>query len=433
VFLAQADRFQRVALFVGGVFWSTGMTIRFNIGFGSAVFLGLALMASPARAQSLTGLWDATVTVNDVDVPFRIEFSGSGADVKGSFFNGDERVTSTTGRFDSGSLALTFSEYATTLEAALHGDVLEGRYDRGTRGFYPFRAKRFSPSPVTVDAAVPSIAGLWNIQVKSSKGEDAWRFIVRQAGPDVSAAILRVDGDTGTLSGTYRDGHFVLSHFSGGRPSVLDVTVTKDGALEILQNGQTKLLAVRPEVAQAEGLPEPSDPSRFTTVNDPSQPFRFSFPALDGGIVANTDARFVGKVVIVSISGSWCPNCHDEAPFLAELYRTYRQRGLEIVSLSFEEAEQLRNPTRLRAFVKRYQLEYPVLLAGEPTEVHERLPQAVNLTAFPTLFFIGRDGLVRGAHAGFASPASGRFHAEVKGEIIARIERLLAERHVSSL
>jgi len=403
------------------------MTISFNIRFGSAALLGLALIASPAGAQSLNGVWDATVTVNDLTVPFRIELSGSGAGVKGSFFNGDERVTSTTGRFDNGSLMLTFSEYATTLEAALHDGVLEGRYDRGARGFYPFRAKRFSPSSATSDARVPSIAGLWNIQVNSSKGEAAWRFIVQQAGPDVSAAILRVDGDTGTLSGTYRDGHFVLSHFSGARPSVLVITLTPDGALDIVQNGQTRLLAVRADVAQAEGWPEPSDPARFTTVSDPSEPFRFSFPELDGGTVANTDARFSGKVVIVSISGSWCPNCHDEAPFLAELYRTYRQRGLEIVSLSFEEAEQLRNPTRLRAFVKRYQLEYPVLLAGEPQEVHERLPQAVNLTAFPTTFFIGRDGRVRGAHAGFASPASGRFHAEVKAEIMANVERLLAE------
>ena len=32
-----------------------------------------------------------------------------------------------------------------------------------------------------------------------------------------------------------------------------------------------------------------------------------------------TDAQFRGKVVLVNISGSWCPNCHDEAPFLAAL------------------------------------------------------------------------------------------------------------------
>ena len=35
----------------------------------------------------------------------------------------------------------------------------------------------------------------------------------------MTAAILRVDGDTELLAGTYRNGKFVVSHFSGARPS----------------------------------------------------------------------------------------------------------------------------------------------------------------------------------------------------------------------
>ena len=77
-------------------------------------------------------------------------------------------------------------------------------------------------------------------------------------------------------------------------------------------------------------------------MKDPAEPLRFSFPDIQGQIVSNTDARFRGKVVLVNISGSWCPNCHDEAPFLAALYKRYRASGLEIVTLSFEEADQLR-------------------------------------------------------------------------------------------
>ena len=56
-------------------------------------------------------------------------------------------------------------------------------------------------------------------------------------------------------------------------------------------------------------------------MKDPAEPFRFSFPDMQGQIVSNTDARFRGKVVLVNISGSWCPNCHDEAPFLSALYK----------------------------------------------------------------------------------------------------------------
>ncbi len=400
-----------------------------------AALLALAAFPSRAGAQSVNGLWDATVHVNNntLEIPFRFELSGSGSNVKGSFFNGDDKTTSTSGSVENGKLSLSFDELGTRLDATLKDGRLAGEYSRGTRGApYPFQAKRFTP--VTVgETNIPSIAGLWNVQVgKSSKGEAAWQLIVRQAGAEASAAILRIDGDTGTLTGTYRNGTFALSHFSGARPLRLELTPGADGTLAVVQNTDKPLTALRAEQASAKGLPQPSDPSRFTSVKDPTEPFRFSFPDLDGRVVSNTDPRFQGKVVIVSIGGSWCPNCHDEAPFLVELYKKYRKQGLEIVDLSFEEEAQQKNPVRLRAFNKRYGIDYTVLIPGDPKELNDKVPQGVNLSSFPTTFFLGRDGKVRSAHAGFPGKASGKFHTEAKEEITSLVERLLAEKSTHS-
>ena len=157
---------------------------------------------------------------------------------------------------------------------------------------------------------------------------------------------------------------------------------------------------------------------------------RFSFPDLDGRLVSNTDARFQGKVLLVAIGGSWCPNCHDEAPYLEDLYRKYRAAGLEVVALSFEESDQLKDPARLRAFIKQYGIEYPVLLPGEPAELNAKLPQAVNLNAWPTTFFVGRDGRVRAIHTGFAGKASGELHDEMTREIEGTLRQLLGEETV---
>jgi thiol-disulfide isomerase/thioredoxin len=414
------------------------MTIRISFPFALVAALAAASPAAAQTPRSPAGLWDATVVVTTgpntapvpVEIPFRFEIGCAGAacaSPKGSFFNGDDEVTSTSGRFKDGALELAFDEYGATLRATLKNGALEGEYDRGTRGKpYPFRAKRFTALEIG-DRDIPSIAGLWNIQVKSSKGESAWQLIVRQSGAEASAAILRIDGDTGTLTGSYRDGKFVLSHFSGARPLRLELTPAAEGTLAVVQNHDQPLTAIRADQALAKGLPQPSDPSRFTSVKDPTEPLRFSFPDLDGRIVSNTDPRFQGKVVIVAIGGSWCPNCHDETPFLVELYKKYRSRGLEIVELSFEEKAQLENPVRLRAFNKRYGVDYTVLLPGEPKELNDKMPQGVNLNSFPTTFFLGRDGRVRSAHAGFPSKASGTFHTEAKEEITALVERLLAE------
>jgi peroxiredoxin len=392
------------------------------------------LLAPLTIAQSLAGLWDATVKVKDLEVPFRFEISGEGPKIAGTFFNGDAKFVSSSGSYSNGALLINWDYTASRLEATVHDGIIEGNYYRSGRDaktVYPFQAKRFSPSPLATDD-VPSIAGLWVIPTQSEKGESAWQFIVRQSGPEVTAAVLRIDGDTGALQGTYKDGKFILSHFSGARPSVFEVKLLSDGSLDILQNGQTKLTATRSAEAKAKGLPEPTDPSKHTSVKDPTKPFTFALNDLHGNPVTNDDARFRGKVVLINITGSWCPNCHDEAPFLAALYKKYHSQGLEIVALSFEEADQLKNPERLRAFIKKYGIDYTVLVGGEPSEAAAKLTQAVNWNAWPTTFFIGRDGLVRGAHAGFPSSGSGELFTKAKEEFEAKVERLLAENVQSS-
>src|SRR5580704_9690072 len=200
----------------------------------------LALAATQfVAAQSLSGLWDATVKVKDVEVPFRFEIASDGSKVTGTFFNGDAKFVSSSGSLKDGALLINWDYTASRIEATVHDGVIDGNYYRAGRDsktVYAFHAKRFSPSTVPTED-VPSIAGLWVIPTTSEKGESAWQFIVRQSGPEVTAAILRIDGDTGALQGTYKDGKFVLSHFSGARASVFEVKLLPDGSLDILQNG----------------------------------------------------------------------------------------------------------------------------------------------------------------------------------------------------
>jgi thiol-disulfide isomerase/thioredoxin len=266
--------------------------------------------------------------------------------------------------------------------------------------------------------------------VKSPKGESAWNFVVNQTGTKIDAAIVRVDGDTGTLSGAYKDGKFALSHFTGERPFYVEVSPRSDGSLQLqiasFHDTQT-LIALRPAEARSRNLAPPDDPTQHTKLKDPTQPLRFSFPDVNGRMVSSSDEQFQGKVLIVNVTGSWCPNCHDEAPFLEELYKKYHGQGLEIVALDVEQAEQLQGLSRARAFIKRYRIEYTYLIAGEPSQLNEKIPQAENLNAWPKTFFIGRNGLVRSTHTGFTSQASGEFDSHLKDDVRNEIIQLLSE------
>jgi hypothetical protein len=207
------------------------------VSFGSA-----AAIAQSNGANAIDGRWDASLNNHGTIIPFRLDISGSGPSLKGTFYNGFQPYDGTTSAsFKDGKLILNVEHYLTTITATLQNGQLVGNVvyqSRSTSSEYGFQATRHVDAPA--DAAnVPSIAGSWIIPLDSpsSKGEKAFRFIVEQRGPEVAASILRVDGDTGAYSGTYKDGKWVLSHYDGSRPGVIVVSVAADGTLEILQNG----------------------------------------------------------------------------------------------------------------------------------------------------------------------------------------------------
>ena len=199
----------------------------------------------------------------------------------------------------------------------------------------------------------------------------------------------------------------MLSHFDGGRPGVITVTPAQDGTLKVVQQqarpagaaaqtasytatAQTAsagnayavdatpdgryasaLTAYRQEVAQAKGLPAPEDFLAHTTVRDPNETFTFNFPDVNGKQVSNEDSRFKNKVVLAIVTGTWCPNCHDEAQYLVQLDKKYRDKGLAIVALDFEEPEQQGTLQRERAFINKYNVKYTYLQSGAPAEMWE--------------------------------------------------------------
>src|ERR1700761_6243875 len=207
---------------------------------------GQALATEPQGA-AVDGRWDAVLTRNGVDVPFRLDIKGDGPTLQGVFYNGFQPYDGTTSAsFKDGQLTLKVEHYLTTISAHLDGGQLTGTavaQNRESSADYSFHAVRHvdAAQDATGGAAhAPQIAGSWVIPlaVPSSKGEKAFRLIVDQRGDEVAAAILRIDGDTGAYSGTFKDGQWVLSHFDGGRPGVIVVKPNADGTLEVRQQGE---------------------------------------------------------------------------------------------------------------------------------------------------------------------------------------------------
>jgi thiol-disulfide isomerase/thioredoxin len=414
--------------------------------------LPFALVPSVTFGQSssitdVAGIWQGFATVHETqEVPITIRISGNGPSLKAEFLNGPadrpEATQATSVTFDGTHLIASFDYFARTLDATLTNGKLSGTYGptHPTAKYVstPFAATRSKSAVDPVSAPnPPDISGSWEIATKSSKGESAWEFRADPPtgkSPVIKTVIQRIDGDTGGLWGTWNGSSYTVGHFTAAGPALYSVTPQPDGTLllkSLLANPHAStsadLIARRPAEARKENLAAPTDPTQQTTIKDPSVPLAFSFPDLTGKIVSNTDPEFRGKVVIITVGGSWCPNCHDEAPFLVSLYKRFHSQGLEIVNLDFEQGDPDTDTARLKAFIAHYGITYPVLNAGNTDQLAEKIPQGVNLNCWPTSFFIGRNGLVKETHAGFAGPGNTVGHAALDHEVTALIEKLLAE------
>jgi thiol-disulfide isomerase/thioredoxin len=415
----------------------------------AAVTLSFGATASDP-ASPLDGRWDATLTQKGVVIPFRLDISGEGDHIAGTLYNGEDKETTTSAKVENGAIRLNFEHYLTSIAADFKDGELDGQIivtrrspinitpgaapseeSKGSNTVTPFHAKRYSAPAAVAVADVPSIDGVWEIPHESNKGEKSWRLIVKQKGPEITTTLLRVDGDTGALTGRWQDGKFVASHFDGARPGLITIVPQKDGTLQVDLHTPPRiglLTAYRPEAARAKGLPEPANYLTHTSVRDPNEVFTYSFRDVDGKIVSNDDPKFKGKVVLAIVTGTWCPNCHDEAQYLVQLYSQYHDKGVEIVALDFEEADQQESLTRVHAFIKQYKVPYPYLIAGTPDEMWDKVPQAVNLNTWPATFFIGKDGRVKATYSGFAARASGVFNKELNDDFTSTIDRLLKDK-----
>src|SRR5262245_12652532 len=100
---------------------------------------GFAILVAPLiSAQS--GMLHGTVASGGQDIPFRFELEGTADAVKGTFFNGDERFTSTSGRLADGSLSLKWEYFAATLEAKVENGAIDGTYSRARSAPMHFHA-----------------------------------------------------------------------------------------------------------------------------------------------------------------------------------------------------------------------------------------------------------------------------------------------------
>lgn len=426
-----------------------------KLGFGLCAVVALIMACSgpatqdapPASAAGpeLAGTWRAVLTSPGGELPFFLRFAGAdGTPWSAWVINGEEEIPTSGVRRDGETVVVEFAWYDSEITATFEGeDALAGEWRRtsaeGAESRLPFHATRPAGQRFTAVSQEPTsspltdVSGAWSVEFRDQEDPETVepaRGELQQDGAEVRGTFLTPTGDYRFLAGDVADGLLRLSTFDGAHAFLFHARAQEGGALVgdfwSRDTYHAKWTARRVE-DEEELLPDAWQAVALT--NDTGR-FRFSFDDLDGQTVSNDDPRFAGKVVVVNIFGSWCPNCNDEAPLLAAWHRRYADRGLEVVGLAYEfSGDPARDRAMVRRFAERHGVDYPLLLAGtsDKAAAAATLPDLTAVLAYPTTVLIGRDGRVRRIHSGFSGPGTGSHYEALVEELEKAIETLLRE------
>ena len=411
-----------------------------SAGWGTAFAVAALTLAAASgcgqKSRELQlGNYRAVLELPGGELPFALDVAQQDGKFVLFIVNGEERVRVSEVSVKDGRLEAKMPGYENTLSAVIEGDDLKGEVSLlrpgGDRQALPFRAVhgqtwRFFEEPVSDNA---DVAGRWSVTFTSDDGKSSPGVAeFKQSFERVTGTILTPTGDHRFLSGEVRGDELYLSRFDGASAYLYRAKVGEDGALVGEQwsgkSGHQRFRAERNPDAVLDGS------AVVTGLKDPAVKLEFTFPDLDGKPVSLADPRFQGKAVIVTLAGSWCPNCHDEAALLVELYKEFHGQGLEIVSLMFEHfGDFAQAAAATRRFREEFDIEYPTLIAGisDKDDAARALPQLAGVFAFPTTIWVDRSGTVRKIHAGFSGPATGEHYTRLVEEFTGFTRELLAE------
>jgi thiol-disulfide isomerase/thioredoxin len=154
---------------------------------------------------------------------------------------------------------------------------------------------------------------------------------------------------------------------------------------------EDQILAEFPDARYAERIR--SERKRLAAVG---KPFQLAFKdAVTGAPVSIQGLK--GKVVVLDFWATWCAPCVAELPRMKELYRRFRDRGVEFIGVSLDESEDEGGLEKLRAFVAKNGVPWPQYYQGNGTD--SSFSTSWGIHAIPWLFVIDREGRLYSADA----------------------------------
>lgn len=397
--------------------------------------------AAASKAGSASEIQDGTFSeIVEGELPFNFEvIYDNETDFHIEIINGKERIRVddiTIGRnkrIAKDTIRIEFPVFDSYIHGIFYENIIEGEWVVNYREDYqiPFIAKSGLAHRFTKLKKEPvmDISGRWETTFEVGT-EDEYKGVGEfvQDGNHLTGTFQTETGDYRFLEGTVQGDKLYLSTFDGSHAYLFEGKIQPDrtifGSWLSGKHYQTTW--------QARANPdfELQDPNTLTFLKNNTERFDFAFENPAGETISLDDPRYEGKVKIVQIMGTWCPNCRDETEFLLDYLEKKPSDDLAVIGLAFERyRDRDRSMQAIRKYRGVFGMDYEILLAGTSSskaEAAEALPMLNTFISFPTMIFLDRQNNVRRIHTGFYGPATSEFEP-FRQEFHRFVKELLAE------
>jgi cytochrome c biogenesis protein CcmG/thiol:disulfide interchange protein DsbE len=129
-------------------------------------------------------------------------------------------------------------------------------------------------------------------------------------------------------------------------------------------------------------------PTSTADVGQPALPLKLPLAGSGGGELDL--ARYRGSVVVLNFWATWCVPCRSEMPVFEHAQQQYRDRGLVVLGVDFQE-----NESDVLAYLREIGVTFPSAIdrGGD-------VARQWRATGLPTTFLIDRQGIIRDVRVG---------------------------------
>ena len=109
----------------------------------------------------------------------------------------------------------------------------------------------------------------------------------------------------------------------------------------------------------------------------------FQLQNLDGQSITLSGLK--GNPVLINFWATWCGPCASEMPYIQEIHNEWSDKGLIVLAINWAESA-----SEVEQFLQAHNLSLQVLL-----DTNKVVAQKYGIRAFPTTFFIDKDGIIQ--------------------------------------